>query len=106
MVGRHFGKAPEFILITIDNGKAVSSDAFPNPGRDKVNVPVMVAGFGPTHIISGAVGTKAKDVFKEKNIIVITGALGSIDTILDRFLKGQLSSKDAICAGENICQKK
>ncbi len=105
MVGRHFGKSPEFVCFSIDGGKVVSTDVHPNPGRDKVNVPEMVAGFGVTHVVANGIGGKARAILSGKGIAIVSGAAGTIDTVLERFMKGELKSVDAPCAGENACQK-
>lgn len=105
MVGRHFGKSPEFACFIIDDGKVVSTEVHANPGRDKVNVPEMVVGFGATHVIAYGIGSKAKAILSERGVAVISGAAGSIDTVLERFVKGELKSGDAPCAGEHVCQK-
>jgi predicted Fe-Mo cluster-binding NifX family protein len=105
MVGRHFGKSPEFACFVIDGGKVTSTEVHSNPGRDKVNVPEMVAGFGATHVIAFGIGDKAKSILSGKGVAIISGAAGSIDAVLERFLKGELKSEDAPCAGEHVCQK-
>jgi predicted Fe-Mo cluster-binding NifX family protein len=105
MVGRHFGKSPEFICFTIDGGKVVLTEVHPNPGRDKINVPEMVAGFEVTHVVAYGIGSKAKNILSGRGVTVISGAAGSIDTVLEKFLKGELRPEDAPCAGEHACQK-
>ncbi len=106
MVGRHFGKAPEFACFLIDMGKVASSEVHANPGRDMINVPEMVAGLGATHVIAYGIGGKARGILSEKGVTIISGAAGSIDTILEKFLKGELRPYDASCAGEHACEKK
>ena len=103
MITRHFGKANEFAFIVIEDGKYVSSEVVPNPGREKVGVPKFIVAYGPTHVIAAGIGNPAIVVFKKHGVEVYAGALGSIDTILERFLKGELKSKKMSCAGENKC---
>lgn len=47
-----------------------------------------------THVISGGMGERAR------------GALGSIENVVDRFLKGELKPAEAPCCGDNLCGKK
>ncbi len=38
-----------------------------------------------------------------QGIEVYSGAVGMVDTVLERFMKGELTSKKMSCAGENKC---
>jgi len=105
MVHNHFGKAPEFMLIKIEEHTVVSKDIIKNPGREKGAVLELMPVLGVTHIISGGMGERAKGILGEKNIVIITGALGSIDNAVDRFLKGELKAVDAPCCEDNVCGK-
>ena len=102
-VSRHFGKAPEFALVVVEQNKIVSAGVVPNPGREKVKVPVYIAAFGVTHVIAAGIGNPAAAILDDAGIEVYSGAMGSIDTVLERFLKGELKSKKMSCAGENKC---
>jgi len=103
MIVRHFGKAEEFAFITVMDGKIASVEVVPNPGREKVNVPKFVAAYGATHVIAAGIGNPAIAILHKQGVEVYAGVLGSIDTILERFLKGELRSKKMSCAGENRC---
>jgi len=106
MVHNHFGKAPEFMLIAVEEKKIIGREKIPNPGREKGAVLELMPAHGVTHIIAGGMGEKAKGIMREKNIIVITGALGSIDNAVDRFLKDELEPTEVACCGENLCGSK
>lgn len=103
MVGNHFGKAPEFSMFIVEGGGIVSREIVKNPGRENGMVVKLMPEQGVTHIITGAMGSKARGIMEEHRIAVITGVMGSIDTAVERFLKGELASKDAPCAGEHKC---
>jgi predicted Fe-Mo cluster-binding NifX family protein len=102
-VSRHFGKAPEFALVSVDGSALLSAVVIPNPGREKVKVPAFVAALGATCVIAAGIGNPAVAMLGEQGIEVYAGAMGSIDTVLERFLKGELKSKKMSCAGENKC---
>ncbi len=106
MVHNQFGKAPEFMLISVEEMKVVSKDIIKNPGREKGAVLELMPAHGVTHIISGGMGERAKGILKESDIVIITGALGSIDNAVERFLNGELKPEDASCCGDNLCGKK
>jgi len=105
MVHNHFGKAPEFMLLTVEEKTIVSLETMANPGREKGAVLELMPDRGVTHVIAGGMGEKAKGILKEHNIVVVTGALGSIDNVVDRFLKGEMKPADVSCCNENLCGK-
>jgi predicted Fe-Mo cluster-binding NifX family protein len=100
---RNFGKAVEFLIMNVEDGKVLSANVVPNPGREKVKVPLFVSGLGVTHVIAAGIGNPAIALLNEQGIEVYSGAVGMVDTVLERFLKGELESKKMSCAGENKC---
>lgn len=105
MVHNHFGKAPEFMLLVVEERKVISKEVIPNPGREKGAVIELMPAHGVTHVIAGGMGTRAKGILRERGIVIVTGALGSIDNSVDRFLKGELRSEEAACCNDNLCGK-
>jgi predicted Fe-Mo cluster-binding NifX family protein len=105
MVNNHFGKAPEFMLISVEERKIVGREMIQNPGREKGAVLELMPAHGVTHIIAGGMGERAKGIFEESNIVVITGVLGSIDNAVDNFLKSELKPVEIKCCDENLCGK-
>ncbi len=102
-VSRNFGKADEFLIMTVEETRVVSAEVAPNPGREKVKVPLFVAGLGVTHVIAGGIGNPAIGALKGEGIEVISGAEGPVETVLERYFLGMLESKKLSCAGENKC---
>lgn len=103
MVGNHFGKAPEFSMFLIEEKNIISREIVKNPGRENGMVLKLMPEHGVTHIITGAMGDKARAVMQEHQIVIISGVLGSIDVTVQRFIRGELVSKDAQCADEHKC---
>jgi len=57
MVHNHFGKAPEFMLLVVEEGKVVSRETIKNPGREKGAVlELMPARRSVTHVSLGRHG--------------------------------------------------
>jgi predicted Fe-Mo cluster-binding NifX family protein len=102
-VARNFGKAAEFLIMNVEEGKVLSADVVPNPGREKVKVPRFVAGLGVTHVIAGGIGNPAIGALKGEHVEVISGAEGPVESVLERYFGGVLESKKMSCAGENVC---
>ena len=106
MVHNHFGKAPEFMLLTVEERNVTSREVVGNPGREKGAVLELMPAHGVTHVISGGMGERARGILREKDIVIVTGALGSIENVVGRFLKGELKPAEAPCCGDNLCGKK
>jgi predicted Fe-Mo cluster-binding NifX family protein len=102
-VSRNFGKAEKFGIVVIENCHIVSSEVMPNPGREKVKVPAYVAAFGITHVIAAGIGNPAIGALKGQGIEVISGAEGTVQEVLEKFMSGELTGKKMSCAGENKC---
>jgi predicted Fe-Mo cluster-binding NifX family protein len=102
-VSRNFGKAAEFLILNVEDEKVISAEVIPNPGREKVKVPVFVAALGITHVIAGGIGNPAIAIFKGEGIEVTSGAEGPIEIVIEKYFSGTLESKKMSCAGENKC---
>ncbi len=105
-VTRHFGKAPEFAFITVEDDKITATETVPNPGREKVDVPVFVADYSVTHVIASGIGDKAIGILHGRNIEVFKGAVGNVDTVMERFLKGELKHNKINPANEHVCENR
>jgi predicted Fe-Mo cluster-binding NifX family protein len=96
-VSQHYGHTPEFQIVTIEDGKIVSREVYKSPGHEPGLLPKVMAEFGVTHVIAGGLGNKAREMFNERNITVISGVTGDIDDAIRAFIDGKLVS------GKNLC---
>lgn len=108
-VSRHFGQAPEFAFYLVEEGKVVSTEVIPNPGRDKGQVPQLMIEYQVTHVVTAAIGPQAVGILHGAGIEIYPDAIGMVDTVLERFLKGELKAvvkqSQMACAGEHVCGK-
>jgi len=93
----HFGRAPEFTFITIENSEIIGKEVLPNPGHTVGSIPKFLSEQGANYIISGGMGSRAVQFFNQYNIEVITGVEGSIDSVIKEFINGTLEGTDGIC---------
>lgn len=56
MVHNHFGKAPAFMLLAVEERKVVSKEVISNPGREKGAALELMPAHGVTHVIAGGMG--------------------------------------------------
>ncbi|MDA3852045.1 MAG: NifB/NifX family molybdenum-iron cluster-binding protein [Spirochaetaceae bacterium] len=104
-VEEHFGHCRQFVICNIKGGQQVSRETLDPPVHAPGVFPAFLAEKGASTIITGGMGARAVELFKENNIDVILGAQGSIDESLKEFLGGELYSKGSVCNhGEEGCE--
>ena len=96
-VSQHFGRAPEFTFVSIENNKVVDKKVLPNPGHEVGSIPKFINDQGAKCMIVGGIGHRAIDFFNRYGIEVIKGVDGHIDNVIAKVLDGTLEG------GENIC---
>lgn len=96
-VAQHFGRAPEYIFVTIEDNKVIEIKALSNPGHSVGSIPQFVNDQGATCMITGGIGRRAIDFFNQYGIEVIQGINGSVNDTIEKILDGTLEG------GENIC---
>jgi len=96
-VSQHFGRAPEFTFVSIENNKVVEKKVLPNPGHEVGSIPSFINEQGAKGMIVGGIGHRAIDFFSQYGIEVIKGVTGQIDDVIAKVLDGTLEG------GENIC---
>ena len=72
----HFGKAPHFSFITIENNKILKKEIKANHEHTRGNLPKFIVEQGAMVIITGGMGRRAIDYFKQYGIKVVLGVTG------------------------------
>jgi ATP-binding protein involved in chromosome partitioning len=95
----HFGHCEAFALIDADGDGKVTNEIYVNPPPHEPGLlPEWLSQKGVTCVISGGMGSRAQQLFAQKGIKVITGAVGeSPKEIVEHYLKGTLQT------GANTC---
>lgn len=94
----HFGRAPEFLFVTIEDNKVVKEEILPNPGHSVGSIPQFVSQQGANFMIAGGMGPRAVQFFNQYGIEVIVGVVGSIDDVIERILNGTLEGGESLCS--------
>ncbi|MFW9876327.1 MAG: NifB/NifX family molybdenum-iron cluster-binding protein [Candidatus Thorarchaeota archaeon] len=97
-VSGHFGRAPEFTFITIENNQVIERKVLPNPGHTVGGIPKFVNEQGAKCMISGGMGPRAVNFFNEYGIEVIMGVTGEIGDIIKEIINGTLEGGESICS--------
>lgn len=93
----HFGRAPEFTFVTIEDGKVIEKEVYPNPGHSVGSIPQFVNEKGADCMIAGGMGRRATQFFQQFGISTIVGVSGTIDTIVQKLVDGTLEGGESIC---------
>lgn len=96
-VAEHFGHCEKFAIYDISDNKISAKNIIPNPGHKPGFLPNYLNELGVKVIIAGGMGKGAVDIFQDKNIEIITGATGEIDTVIQAKLTGTLVSDEVVC---------
>lgn len=97
-VSAHFGRAPEFTFVTIENNEVIEKKVLSNPGHTVGSIPQFVNEQGAKYMISGGMGPRAVGFFKEYGIEVIMGVTGEIEKVIKEILDGTLEGGESLCA--------
>ena len=97
-VSGHFGRAPEFTFVTIDNNEVVEKKVLQNPGHAVGSIPKFVSEQGAKCMIAGGMGHRAIGFFNQYGIEVIMGVTGKIDDVIEKILNGTLEGGESLCA--------
>jgi len=94
----HFGRAPEFTLVTIENNQVIEKEVLQNPGHSVGSIPEFVNQQGAKYMIAGGMGRRAEAFFNQYGIEVIVGISGKIDDVIKKILDGTLEGGESLCA--------
>jgi predicted Fe-Mo cluster-binding NifX family protein len=97
-VSAHFGRAPNFTLITIEDNKLIEKKILQNPGHTVGSIPQFINDQGAKCMITGGMGRRAQDFFSQYGIEIIMGITGKVDDIIKKILDGTLEGGESLCS--------
>ena len=96
-VAQHFGHCETFNIFETEGKNIVSIDPVANPGHKPGFLPNFLADRGVKVIIAGGMGGGAVDIFNERNVEVIVGAVGDARANVEAYLRGELKTTGSVC---------
>lgn len=96
-VSAHFGRCPEFVLAEIEDGKVTSRERIANPGHHPGFLPEFLGERGVGCIVAGGIGPRARSLFAEKRIDIITGIQGTVEDVVSQLCEGTLTGGPSLC---------
>ena len=96
-VFQHFGRTESFKIYEIEDGKVLHTEIIGTDGNGHEALAGYLAGKGVAALICGGMGPGAQNALAEAGISVFTGAEGSADEAVEKFLKGELENMGVNC---------
>jgi len=96
----HFGHCEQFALIDVDEKKkeVIKKELVDSPPHQPGLLPTWLAEKGVNFVIAGGMGMSAQNLFQERGVKVVLGAMESDpEKAVLRHLTGELTT------GENAC---
>ncbi|TXT67193.1 MAG: Dinitrogenase iron-molybdenum cofactor [Promethearchaeota archaeon] len=94
----HFGRAPQFTFVTIENNEVIEKEVLSNPGHTVGSIPEFVNKNNASCMIAGGMGMRAVQFFKQYGIDVIMGVQGSINEVIKKVIDGTLKGGESLCS--------
>jgi predicted Fe-Mo cluster-binding NifX family protein len=94
VVAQHFGHAPFFILVDVENGEVTTTQGVANPfvnGHAPGQVPGFIKEQSANVMLSGGMGGRAIQFFEQVGIQAATGASGTVRQSLENYFGGKLT---------------
>lgn len=94
MVAQHFGHAPFFMMVDVENGEVVAAQGIANPfaeAHQPGQIPRFIHEQNANVILSGGMGGRAIEFFEQLGIKAATGASGTVRQSLENYLGGKLT---------------
>ncbi len=100
----HFGGAPYFTIVEVEDGKIVNVNSFENPGPTPAGCmgPVnFMQSHGAAKVIALGIGARPVMGFQQVGIPVYSGIEGTVEENIKAYLAGELEQIDAAtCMGK------
>jgi len=99
-LAQHFGHCESFTLVDVDpvTKQATKSIAVAAPEHQPGLLPPWLKERGVNLVIAGGMGSRARSLFQQASIEVLTGApTETAETLVEQYLQGKLVN------GENAC---
>ena len=94
VVAHHFGHAPFFILVDVEDSEVIAAQSVANPfinGHAPGQVPGFIKEQNADVMLSGGMGGRAIQFFEQVGIKAATGATGTVRQALENYFGGKLT---------------
>jgi predicted Fe-Mo cluster-binding NifX family protein len=97
VVSQHMGQSEQVSLYEVYGDAYEMIETISVIGHEHEGIPRVVCSLDPDVLICGKMGTKAYDKFTAKGISMFMGAEGSVDDVMNLYVKGLLKAETSLC---------
>lgn len=99
MLNQHFGKSRSFAIISVEDSeiKGIEEISAETLLHNHGGLSDLLVSSGVSLVITGGIGAGAYNALTDKNLMVIRGASGRIEDVLQEYVKGSLKDKESLC---------
>lgn len=99
MIDGHYGHCKEYTIYTIDKNEVIETETVPSPQGCgcKSNIAQELKAKGVELMLAGNMGEGALRVLSNNGIKVIRGCSGDSETVIEKYIKGDLSDSGVGC---------
>jgi predicted Fe-Mo cluster-binding NifX family protein len=93
IVSPHFGRCPFFAVVEVEGGQVRTVRTVENPfyaQHQPGQVPAFIHSLGVEVMLTGGMGGRAVQFFRQYGIEPVTGAMGTVRQALEQYLGGRL----------------
>jgi len=96
-VSPHFGRCALYTVVEMNAGKVAGTELVENPGHRPNYLPEFLHVHQIDCVVSGGMGSRARQLFHQYDIETVVGVDDKIDTVIQQLESGALSN------GQNLC---
>lgn len=96
-VSGHFGHCEGFAVFSEENGVITYAGELAG-SQGHSSAATLLAAQGITHVLSGGMGERARDMLQEQGIASVLGVQGQIETVAKEFFAGRISDSGPLCS--------
>ena len=96
----HFGRCPFYVFVKVENDKIIEAEGKKNPfysGHEVGEVPQFIANQKADVMISGGMGPRAIDWFRQLGVVPVTANGNSVEELVNLYLLEKISNAES-CA--------
>lgn len=97
LVSEHFGHCEHFLLFDCQDNSIIEYCSVASPPHQPGFLPQYLSRLGVNVVITGGMGERAKELFAQQGIKVVTGVQGPAGDAVKNYLNGKLVSRDVVC---------
>ncbi|MDK2864894.1 MAG: hypothetical protein PWP37_1086 [Thermotogota bacterium] len=92
VISEHFGRAPYYAFVEVEDGEIISAKVEPNPFSEHGpgQIPGYMRGKGVHVLIARGIGHRAVEYLNEYGVRVVRGAHGTVKDVVRSFLQDEL----------------